>query len=167
VSVWLIGLFMCLSLIITGCDGKSDEEALPVSPLPTEVPSKEAPVYPLSPMLPPAPTLPAVSTPPPEPEGAVARAVADLARRLEIAPEEIEIVTVFYDAFPAQGLGCPLPDRPVKSTAPDRPALVTGQVIQLRVADEVYVYHARGTQVVFCEQGGQTPKLPEATSPSS
>ena len=159
-------MFICLSFI-AGCSAETDEEALPASPLPIEVPSKEAPVYPLSPMLPPAPTLPAVSTPPPESEGAVARAIVDLARRLEIAPEEIEVITVFYDAFPAHGLGCPLPDRPSKGAAPDRPALVTGQVIQLRVADEVYVYHARGTQVVFCEQGGQTPKLPEATSPSS
>jgi len=143
-----------------------DEEAFPASPLSTETPPGEMPFSPLAPVLTPVPTSFPISTPTPEPEGAIARAVADLAQRLKVAPEEIAVSAVFYDTFPAQGLGCPLPDRLSKDTAPDRPAWVTGQVIQLRVADERYVYHARGTQVVFCEQEGQSPELPHVTSPS-
>ncbi len=73
--------------------------------------------------------------------------MADLAARLEIKPEAIEIISVTNDQFAAQDLGCP--SAPVKG-GPVLPAFVMGQVIRLRANDTVYEYHAHGGELAFC-----------------
>jgi hypothetical protein len=65
-----------------------------------------------------------------------------------VEPETIEVVRITADDFPAQNLGCPLPGG--KEPKPVQPAFVMGQEIVLRVAGQQYVYHARGSVVVFC-----------------
>lgn len=76
----------------------------------------------------------------------VAAAAADLAERLGAAAAGIELVALIADDLPASDLGCP------RKGAPDpvQPALVTGWIIHLRVADSVYEYRAHGSQVVYC-----------------
>lgn len=107
------------------------------TPIPTQV---NEPVGP-SPLDTPTP-LP----PQPEPETSAERAVADLAERLNVAPEQIEVVSVVTEDFPAQNLGCPTGTTP----AVDVPAFVIGEEITLRVEDEWYIYRARGRQLVYC-----------------
>ena len=81
---------------------------------------------------------------------AIAAAKEDLAQRLGVDTEEIEVVGAYADDFPAGDLGCPPPGK-----APDpRPAYVTGMEIVLEVAGDRYVYHARGKKVVFCGKRG-------------
>jgi hypothetical protein len=75
------------------------------------------------------------------------RAIADLSTRKNIPKEDVEIVSVTPDEFPASNLGCggvsKKPDRPI-------PALVTGQRIVLVAHKDQYVYHTHGTQIVYC-----------------
>ena len=113
-----------------------------VSPLPTQAPATFT-----SPSLPPAgpqtsPLLPAAAG------TAVARAVADLAARLGIAPDAVEVIRISADDFPAQNLGCPAPGG--KEPEPVQPAFVTGQEIVLAVGEQQYTYRAHGGVVVFC-----------------
>ena len=81
---------------------------------------------------------------------AIAAAREDLAHRLGVNPEEIEVIGAYADDFPVGDLGCPPPGK-----APDpRPAFVTGLEIVLDVEGDRYVYHARGRKVVFCGKRG-------------
>lgn len=101
-----------------------------------------------------APAPSATATPPPPsatvdglaPGSPAAAAIRDLAQRLALAPEAIEVVAVVADEFPAGDLGCPTADQPARPI----PALVTGQRITLSAAGLTYRYHAHGPQLVFC-----------------
>jgi len=77
----------------------------------------------------------------------VARAIADLAARLNVGIESVEFILAVPDDFPASNLGCgefsEEPERPI-------PAFVAGQRILLGVDGYCYVYHAHGVQVVYC-----------------
>jgi hypothetical protein len=76
----------------------------------------------------------------------VGATIQDLARRLNVAPADVEVVEVVGDEFPAGDLGCPSPEQPARPI----PALVTGQRITLSVSDTAYLYHTHGQQIVFC-----------------
>jgi hypothetical protein len=72
--------------------------------------------------------------------------VAHLAERLSVDPGSIEVVSVVTEDFPAQNLGCPTGT----PTGVDVPAFVIADEITLRVGDALYVYRARGRQLVYC-----------------
>lgn len=81
---------------------------------------------------------------------AVARATADLAKRLGMEASLVEVVRVSADEFPAQNLGCPsLKD---KTPSPVQPAFVTGWEIVLAAAGQEYLYRAHAGLVVFCRE---------------
>jgi hypothetical protein len=80
------------------------------------------------------------------PEKAIVSAQEDLARRLGIAVEEVTVLSVVGDEFPASNLGCPCPKCPEVPI----PAIVTGQRITLAAQGKNYEYRARRSMVVFC-----------------
>lgn len=65
------------------------------------------------------------------------RARADLAARLAVAPERIEVLLAARVTWRDGSLGCPRPDRLYTQ------ALVPGFLIELRAAGAIYRYHAR------------------------
>jgi hypothetical protein len=66
----------------------------------------------------------------------VAPAIADLAGRLRVPPDSIEIVSAEVVTWPDGSLGCPEPG--VSYTQ----ALVEGSKVALRHDDRVFMYHA-------------------------
>jgi hypothetical protein len=66
----------------------------------------------------------------------VAPARVDLAERLGVAPEEIEVVTAERVTWPDGSLGCPEPGMSYTQ------AMVEGSKVVLGHDDRVYVYHA-------------------------
>ena len=124
-----------------------------VTPLPsqpdavaTPTPFHRSSPDPISPTVPSQPGRPP-STPIPGTEPAVVRAVADLAARLEVAKEEITVLSVTMTELPIQDLGCPPEGKEPPITLP---GIVMGQEIVLAVGSDEYIYHARSRQVVFC-----------------
>ena len=95
-------------------------------------------------------------------EDLVARAISDLARRLDISEEEIAVARVESVHFPDASLGVP---EPGKSYAQ---VMVPGVIIRLRVGDELYAYHGAGERVVLVPRGpGETDQGgAEDTAPS-
>ena len=73
----------------------------------------------------------------------VDRAVDDLATRLEIEPDSIEVLTAVLVTWPDGSLGCPEPDM-IYATV-----LTDGSVIELGVDDLVYRYHSGGDRPPF------------------
>jgi len=90
---------------------------------------------------------------------ATARAIDDLARRLDVAPAQIRVMRSYRDEFPAYGLGCPNAKAQPTEIARGSGALVTGQVILIAFGSSEYEYHARAGQIAFCG-----PRLPEKLS---
>jgi hypothetical protein len=82
------------------------------------------------------------------PERAITSAQEDLARRLGVSVEEVVVVSVVGDEFPAANLGCPCPECPDLPI----PAFVTGQRITLAAQGKNYEYRARRSMVVFCDE---------------
>lgn len=72
----------------------------------------------------------------PEPLPIVAPARADLAERLGVEPEEIEVVVAERVTWPDGSLGCPEPGMSYTQ------ATVEGSKVVLGHDDRVYVYHA-------------------------
>ena len=115
--------------------------------LPLTSPSSpiETPARASSPLNTPLPTSSRTSTL--EPGPAIQRARKDLAARLTLNIDAIQVVRVVDDTFPDDGgLGC-------GTIKPDvvRPAFVTGQSIRLRANNIIYEYRAHGEQLVFCD----------------
>jgi hypothetical protein len=81
-------------------------------------------------------------------EDSVDLARNDLAKRLEISSDAIELVSRRADEFPAGDLGCPA----AGETPLPMPAFVFGQTIVLEVGDIHYIYHTSGSKVAFCGQ---------------
>ncbi len=76
----------------------------------------------------------------------VALARADLARRLGIAPESIQVVQVEMVVWPDQGLGCPQPGMAYLQVPVD------GLRILLAYGGRTYAYHSGGLRPPFlCE----------------
>lgn len=73
----------------------------------------------------------------------VARATADLQRRLEVEAEEIEVKSVESVEFPDASLGIPEPGQSYAQV------IVPGTVIRLEAKGEVYEYHGAGERVVL------------------
>jgi hypothetical protein len=70
-------------------------------------------------------------------------AVDDLAVRLDIEPDSIELLTAVLVAWPDSALGCREPDRAYA------PVLTDGSVIELGVDGLVYRYHSGGDRSPF------------------
>lgn len=93
-------------------------------------------------------------------------AVADLAERLAVEPDEIVPVTGVLVVWSDTSLGCPEPDMVYGQIVGD------GAVIELRVDDRYYRYHTGGNAELFlCEQpwagaivGGDPGGLPKPDS---
>lgn len=73
----------------------------------------------------------------------VAQAIADLAARLDIAPDVIDVIRVEEVEWPDGSLGCPQPDMRYPQV------LVNGSFIQLQVGDQTYHYHSGGSRPPF------------------
>ena len=70
-------------------------------------------------------------------------ATDDLAERVDVAPESIEVLTAVLVAWPDASLGCPEPDRVYATVVTD------GSVIELGVDGLVYRYHSGGDRAPF------------------
>lgn len=76
----------------------------------------------------------------------VSEAIADLARRLDVAPEQIAVVSVEAVVWPDGGLGCPQPGMMYPQVLQD------GLRVRLAVEGVVYQYHSGGRRAPFlCE----------------
>ena len=76
----------------------------------------------------------------------VSQAALDLARRLKVAADEIELLTVEAVTWPDGSIGCPQPDQLYTQ------ALVEGHRIVLGYGERVYLYHTGGDVAPFlCE----------------
>jgi hypothetical protein len=85
----------------------------------------------------------------------VAHAKADLAQRLDIPPEGIELLSAEAVVWPDGSLGCPEPG--VEHIQIQR----EGTLIRLRVGKRVYQYHSGGGQTPFlCEHPSELKPLP-------
>lgn len=73
-------------------------------------------------------------------------AIDDLAGRLDVAQEMIELISSSGDDFPASDLGCPNPKSPTRPVD----ALVTGQRVILSSGGVRYEYHVHGGRVAYC-----------------
>lgn len=96
----------------------------------------------------------------------VAQAKEDLAERLDVETEQIEVVEAKSVVWPDTSLGCPQPGMAYTQVQRD------GMLIRLRVEDRTYEYHSGGGRNPFlCEQAskgpGSKPKLGRGTSPPS
>ena len=73
----------------------------------------------------------------------ITMAVDDLATRLGVATDAVEILTAVIVVWPNSALGCPEPDRSYLQVITD------GAVIELGVDGVVYRYHSGGSQTPF------------------
>ncbi len=75
--------------------------------------------------------------------------IADLATRLAVAPETIEIIAAESILWPNSALGCPQPDRVYAQ------GQVPGYRIKLAAAGQEYLYHTNQTGIfLLCQAGG-------------
>ena len=92
-----------------------------------------------------SPTIPSPSNP--AWQGLVMQAREDLARRLSIEVDQIELLEVSAVVWPDGGLGCPQPGMVYTQVQHD------GALIRLRVGKRIYNYHSGGNRPPFlCEQ---------------
>lgn len=126
------------------------ETALPPTPARSEAPAGPTQEVPMS--------NPDEPTPAPRNDlPQVEQARADLAARLDLPPDEIEVVAVEMVVWPDAGLGCPQPGMAYVQVPQD------GYRIRLRAGGRLYAYHGGGNRGPFlCEQGqkgsGITPR---------
>ncbi len=79
--------------------------------------------------------------------GLVMQAKEDLARRLSVKVDEIELVEAKEVVWPDSSLGCPQPGMAYTQV------LQNGSLVRLRVGKRVYNYHSGGGRSLFlCEQ---------------
>ncbi len=131
-----------LAILLTACSVMSEVEPTPgLAPLPTQ-PTSPLPMRGVSPLPAATPSPGSVPTATIRSQlGVVKRAVADLADRLEIPIEAVQIISVTQNDFPVDDLGC----------GAVRPAFVTGWEIVLEANHQQYIYHAHGGQLVACD----------------
>lgn len=85
-------------------------------------------------------------------EPLVMMAANDLAKRLEVAVETIEVLEAKLVVWPDAAMGCPDPEMVYIQVPQD------GSVIRLQCGDQVYQYHTGGARMPFlCEE--PTPSL--------
>jgi hypothetical protein len=104
-------------------------------------------------------------TPQPANNEVAALAVQDLAARLSVPAEQIQVREVRAVTWPDASLGCPQPGMMYAQVTQD------GLLIRLSVGEEMYFYHSGSDQKPFlCEQLGEvipnlTPKADELLPP--
>lgn len=101
----------------------------------------------------PVPTIPDPSHS--SPEGLVAEAIDDLAQRLNVAAEAIEVVRVEEVTWRDGSLGCPQPGMAYTQ------ALVNGMRMELRAGGQIYHYHSGGGRPPFLCKNPQDPFVPD------
>ena len=157
-SIQVYHILLLIVGLLMGCSGTQ----VPASPLSPVAPPSATPVLTATTALTATfsspPVLPLQPGGVPTPGSGAERAVADLAARLGVETETIDVVRITADDFPAQNLGCPLTGG--KEPEPVQPAFVMGQEIVLAVGEQQYVYHARGSVVVFCWKTPSGAKAP-------
>lgn len=80
----------------------------------------------------------------------VSQAITDLAERLGVTPEQIEVVSVEAVVWPDGSLGCPQPGMLYPQV------LQEGMRIRLAVADVIYQYHSGERRAPFlCMNPGE------------
>jgi hypothetical protein len=80
------------------------------------------------------------------------KAIADLAQRLTISPNEVILVEATSVVWPDSSLGCPQKGMVYAQV------LTPGYLIRLDSGNQQYEYHAgKGTSVIYCEH--PTPPL--------
>lgn len=87
---------------------------------------------------------PPAATAPNQPEGANL-AIADLAKRLDIGADQIEVVRIESVEWPDTSLGCPEPGQAYAQV------MTPGYIVVLAAGDQEYEYHTGGDQIVACE----------------
>jgi uncharacterized protein involved in copper resistance len=86
-------------------------------------------------------------------EGALQQAKADLARRLQLTPEEISVVSVEAVEWSNASIGCPEPGMAYAEV------ITPGYKIVLKAEGKTYTYHAGGDMVILCQpQGSLSPE---------
>lgn len=86
----------------------------------------------------------------------VTMAKEDLAQRLNLAPEAIEVLEVEMKTWSDASMGCPQPGMAYAQVPQD------GLLIRLRVEGKDYNYHSGGRRDPFlCEQ----PEIPQKNTP--
>lgn len=89
----------------------------------------------------------------PELDNLIQSAKEDLAQRLSIKPDQIEVIEARLVVWPDASMGCPQPGMRYKQVPYD------GALIRLRAEGRVYEYHSGGARGLFlCEQSSGTPK---------
>jgi hypothetical protein len=88
-------------------------------------------------------------TVPPSAQQVVQLAKEDLARRLDLPPEAIEVVSVEEVDWPDTSLGCPEPGMMYAQV------ITPGFQVVLEAEGQMYEYHTGGRQLVLCGDDGQ------------
>ena len=102
------------------------------------------------------------TSPVPAGSATVEQAIADLAERLAVAPDAIEVVSVVEVDWPDGSIGCPQPGMVYTQ------AIVNGSKIVLRHAGTDYAYHQGGSRSVFyCPPPDLRPATGEAADPNT
>jgi hypothetical protein len=83
-------------------------------------------------------------------EALVARTREELAKRLGISVDDIDVVAVIGQEFPADAFYCGTAKERIARDA--SPVLIPGQTILLSAAGRRYEYHANDEAVIFCRQ---------------
>jgi hypothetical protein len=86
-------------------------------------------------------------------------AAADLAGRLGVSVDDVEVLTAVIVVWPDASIGCPEPGMSYAQVATD------GSVIELGIGDRVYRYHSGGSRrPALCERPLTQPPEPTAIS---
>ncbi len=164
--VFWVSLLTLLALVLASCGGVSQagEQALENTPSNPQEPPSQEPVSSSSEDTPfpklPAPTIGAVvitnttatpksstvftltATPDAAFQGMTQQAREDLAKRLHVSVNEIDLLKIVPARWPYDSLGCPIAN--TKNADPNTP----GYQILLMADDQVYAYHTDGKELI-------------------
>ncbi|MCC7354479.1 MAG: hypothetical protein IT330_12085 [Anaerolineae bacterium] len=84
-------------------------------------------------------------------EGALGLAKSDLAKRVNLTPEQISVVGVESVEWSDTSIGCPEPGKAYAQV------ITSGFKIVLRADGTTYTYHTGGGKVVLCQPGAAAP----------
>ncbi len=148
-------LLIALALIAGGCQPETGRPAGSAEQEPATADPGETVVQPTATIIAPTTEQEAGGDENGEQSDVVLAARADLARRSQRAPAEIEVISVTAMAWPDAGLGCPLPG------ADYAQEVTPGYLVLLTMSGEQYEYHTdMGQRTVLCGEDG-APILPE------
>jgi hypothetical protein len=134
------------ALVLPGCAADVDGPA--GSPTPTTTTSTPDPTEPTVTLTPEPERSP---TPPSEVGTSATDAVADLAQRLGVDPEEVTVVRDVAVTWPDGSLGCPVPGMAYTQ------ALTPGRLVVLEAAGSTVEYHSGGRRGLFLCENPQPP----------